>query len=234
MSPIPHLKINLKRRFFDDDDDDDDDDNFNPPNWTGKSYNGPGSGYPGGPGDDNPILNGDFGGGTGERSNLDLDIDDRVITARNDGMDGGKIAAIVVSIVIFFSIVTGLCLWKDRRRKRRRLLEEEHRMADGGVKGNVYMKEQGEELSPMSAVSTQGVVGGTPVQVQGTDAPPPYEPRQPGAVHFAGGQPVAGGSGWRQSRAGAEEDDIMVTDGMPPDSGRQNDGKGSGGLQIGS
>lgn len=99
------------------------------------------------------------------------------------------------------------------------------------------MKEQGEGLSPVSPISTQGVGGTTPTPGQGIggqDAPPPYEPRQPEAAHVAGGDTATDSGNWRQSRLGTEEDDIMVTDGMPPDSGRQREGKGSGGLEIGT
>ncbi|KAK4173362.1 hypothetical protein QBC36DRAFT_58417 [Triangularia setosa] len=247
MSPIlPRnrcLEITVKPRGLfgpgSDDDDDDDDDNCNPlGNWSEKSYNGPGSGSggPGGAGLDNPFLNGEVGS-EGERNNIDFDVDDRVASYQNNGIDGGKIAAIVVSVLLFFLLVTGLCFWKDRQRKKRRLAAEEQRLADEGNKGDVYMKEQGEELSPISAVSTQGVAGQAPTQGERTreqDAPPPYEPRQSGVAHLPGGQPGAGGSTWRQSRMGAEDDDIMVTDGIPPDSGRQQDRKGGGGLQIGS
>ncbi|KAK0670279.1 hypothetical protein QBC41DRAFT_318222 [Cercophora samala] len=239
MSPIfpPRLLKTTKRDAFgpgfDDDDDVDDDNNNNNPwgDWNEKSYNGPGG--PGNGGSDTPILNGDFGG-DGERNNIDFDIEDRV--NGRDGLAGGQIAAIVVSIVVFFLLVTGLCFWSDRRRKKRQL-EEEQRMADGGPKRDVYMKEQGEELSPVSAVSSQAVGGLPPTPGQrlgGQDAPPPYEPTQPGAAHLAADEPAGGNSNWRQSRVGAEEDDIMVTDGMPPDTGRQQDGKENRGLQIGS
>ncbi|KAK0742110.1 hypothetical protein B0T21DRAFT_345950 [Apiosordaria backusii] len=241
MSPIPPRKrsfnILVNRGLFGSDDNDDDGDNYNHlGNWSEKSYNDAGSspGGSGGSGSDSSSLNG-WQGSEWEGNNIDVDIEDRVIN-HNNGIDGGKIAAIVVSIVVFFLLVTGLCFWKDRQRKKRRLAEEQT-LADGGVKGDVYMKEQGEELSPVSAVSTQGVGRQAPAQTQGTreqDAPPPYEPRQPGVAQLAGARSGVGGSTWRQSRIGAEEDDIMVTDGIPPDSGRQQEGKGGVGLQIGS
>ncbi|CAP70175.1 uncharacterized protein PODANS_3_2740 [Podospora anserina S mat+] len=213
-------------------DDDDDDDGYNPwSDWNEKSYNGPGGGNSG---SDEGISSGDFGR-DGERNNIDFDLDDRV-TSRDNGLSGGQIAAIAVSIVVFFLLVSGLCFWRDRRRKKRRLAEEQT-LADDGVKRDVYMKEQGEGLSPVSPISTQGVGGTTPTPGQGIggqDAPPPYEPRQPEAAHVAGGDTATDSGNWRQSRLGTEEDDIMVTDGMPPDSGRQREGKGSGGLEIGT
>ncbi|KAK4227129.1 hypothetical protein QBC38DRAFT_478414 [Podospora fimiseda] len=138
------------------------------------------------------------------------------------------IVGIVVSIVVFFLLTTGFCVYKDRQRRR---LAREKQVEIALKQTPSY---PAAVHQPQQQLAVPVVVPGANLQ----DAPPPYEAahianRHPAAVHQWNPRDVrnhgSGGGG-----SGIVEEDITgaastITDGIPPEAGGKNTG-----LRIGS